>query len=113
MSFLGVPLGGRFLLLELGAAAPDHLVEIDGVAGVWWAATDSEQIESRAWFGSVTSTAEGEKQVSLMFTDGDPIEVAHRMQPVLEARWADGSVKPLLAGPFHTVVPYEWDRHLP
>lgn len=107
------PSRGAYLLLELGAAAPDPLAEIDGVAGVWWAAADSDEIESRAWFGSVTSAAEGVKQVSLCFIDGDPIDIAHRVQPVLEARWADGSVKPLLAAPFHTVVPYEWDRHLP
>ena len=107
------PARGVYLLLELGAAAPDHLVEIDGVAGVWWAAADSEEIESRTWFGSLTSSDEGVKQVSLSFTDGNPIDVAQRIQPVLEERWVDGSAKPLLAAPFHTVVPYDWDRHLP
>ena len=107
------PARGAYLLLELGAAAPDHLVEIDGVAGVWWATSDSEKIETRPWFSSLTSSDEGVKQVSLCFADGNPIDVAQRMQPVLEARWADGSVKPLLAAPFHTVVPYDWDRHLP
>lgn len=107
------PAQGLFLLLELGTASPSHLVEIDGIAGVWWAAAESEEIESRTWFGSVTSAAEGVKQVSLCFTDGDPVAVAHRIQPALEDRWADGLVKPLLAAPFHTVVPFDWDRHLP
>ncbi|MCY3635569.1 MAG: hypothetical protein OXH23_08195 [bacterium] len=107
------PARGLYLLIELGAARADHLVEIDGITGVWWAATDSEEIESRGWFGSLTSAAEGMKQVSLCFTDGDPIDVAKRMEPVLKERWADGSAKPLLAAPFHTVVPYEWTRHLP
>jgi len=107
------PARGLYLLLELGVAAPDRLVEIDGVAGVWWATTDSENIEARPWFGSVTSAAEGVKQVSLCFIDEDPIDVARRMEPVLEERWAEGSAKPLLAAPFHTVVPYQWDRHLP
>lgn len=107
------PAQGLFLLLELGVAASDRLVDVDGVAGVWWAAADSAEIESRTWFGSVTSAAEGVKQVSLCFTDGDPVDVAQRMQPVLEERWAHGSVKPLLAAPFHTAVPFEWDRHLP
>ena len=107
------PPRGLYLLVELGAAATDHLVEVDGIAGVWWAATDSEEIEARAWLGSLTSAAEGVKQVSLCFTDGNPIDVAHRIQQDLEERWADGAVKPLLAAPFLTVVPYEWDRHLP
>ena len=107
------PARGLYLLVELGAAPPDHLVEIDGIAGVWWAAADSEKIEARPWFGSLTSIDEGVKQVSLCFTDGDPIDVAHRIQPALAERWADGSVKPLLAAPFHTVIPFEWDRYLP
>ena len=107
------PSRGAYLLLELGAATPEHLVEIDGVAGVWWATTDSEKIDARPWFGSLTSSEEGVKQVAFCFMDGDPIDVAHQIQPALEERWADGSVKPLLAAPFHTVVPFEWDRHLP
>lgn len=107
------PARGLYLLVELGAARPNHLVEIDGIAGVWWAATDSEEIEARPWFGSLTSSDEGVKHVSLCFTDGNPIDVAKRMEPVLKERWAEGSVEPLLAAPFHTVVPYEWDRHLP
>ncbi|MCY3910010.1 MAG: hypothetical protein OXF99_00765 [bacterium] len=107
------PARGLYLLLELGVAAPDPLVEIDGVAGVWMAAADPDEIEARPWFGSVTSAAEGVKQVSLCFIDGDPIDVAKRIEPVLGERWAEGLVKPLLAAPFHTVVPYEWDRHLP
>lgn len=107
------PARGLYLLVELGTASPDHLIEIDGIAGVWWAATDSEEIEARSWFGSLTSSDEGVKQVSLCFIDGDPIDVAQRIQPVLEERWADGSAQPLLAAPFHTVVPYEWSRHLP
>ena len=107
------PARGLYLLIELGTAAPGRLVDVEGVAGVWWAAADSNEIERRAWFGSLTSSDEGVKQVSFCFADEDPIDVAHRIQPALEDRWADGSVKPLLAAPFHTVVPFEWDRHLP
>ena len=107
------PARGVYLLLELGVAAPDRLIDVDGVAGVWWAVTDSEKSEGYDWFGTLTSGDEGVKQITLCFIDGGPIEVADRIQPVVEQRWADGSVKPLLAAPFHTVVPYEWDRHLP
>ena len=107
------PARGLYLLIELGTASPDRLIEIDGIAGAWWAAASSDEIESQAWFGSLTSADEGVKQVVLFFTDGDPIDVAHRIQPALKDRWADGSVRPLLAAPYHTVVPFEWDRHLP
>jgi hypothetical protein len=33
---------------------------------------------------------------------------------VLEKRWSDDAgIEPLLAAPFHPVVPYEWDRYVP
>ena len=31
----------------------------------------------------------------------------------MEKRWADAGVAPLLAAPFHTIVPCEWDRYVP
>ena len=72
---------------------------MDGVAGVWWA---------------TTSPADGVvKQVTFCFLDDDPVAVAERIRPVVEPRRGDGAVVPLLAAPFFSVVPYEWDRHLP
>ena len=107
------PALGVYLLLELGVAPTDRLADIDGVAGVWWAVSDPGRTNSYDWFVTPTSPEEGPKQVSLCFTDGDLIGVAQQIQPILEQRWAKGSVRPLLAAPFHTVVAYEWDRHLP
>ena len=35
------------------------------------------------------------------------------MRGPLEERWSRGGAAPLLAAPFHLVVPFAWDRHLP
>ncbi|WP_419851147.1 hypothetical protein [Candidatus Poriferisocius sp.] len=107
------PALGAYLLVELGVAAADRLVDIDGVAGVWWAVSDLGRSMGYDWFVTPTSPDEGPKQVSLCFIDGDPVDAARRLQPILEKRWADGLARPLLAAPFYSVVPYEWDRHLP
>ncbi len=91
---------GVYLLLEHGAASADGLRDVDGVAGVWWATCSSDE-------GTV-------KQVTYCFLDDDPIAVAERLRPVVHRRWGDdGEVVPLLAAPFFSVVPYEWDRYLP
>ena len=107
------PALGAYLLVELGVAGADRLVDIEGVAGVWWAVSDPERSRGYDWFLTPTSAGEGPKQVSLCFIDGDPVEAAHRMQPLLEERWAGESVTPLLAAPFFAVSPYEGDRRLP
>jgi hypothetical protein len=52
-------------------------------------------------------------QIAWCYLDDDPVDAARRLCPVLEKRWADARVVPLLAAPFHTIVPYEWDRYLP
>ena len=94
------PAIGAYLLLEQGASPADDLCDVDGVAGVWWATTPSDD-------GTV-------KQVTYCFLDDDPIAVAERLAPIVERRWGhDGGVAPLLAAPFLSVVPYEWDRYLP
>jgi hypothetical protein len=36
-----------------------------------------------------------------------PVAVAQRLKPVVQ----EGN--PHLAAPFHTIVPYEWDRYVP
>ena len=52
-------------------------------------------------------------QFTYCFLDDDPVETAARLHPALDARWAGGAVEPLLAAPFHTLVPHEWERYLP
>ncbi len=85
------PARGAYLLVEPSGAPAGALVDVDGVAGVWWARDDEE------------------RQLTVAFLDDDPLVVAARLRPALEAR----DLTALLSGPFHTVVPFAWDRHLP
>ena len=93
------PAIGVYLLIECGSAVPDRLADISGVAGVWW----------------FTNTADDgtRTQVAYCYLDDAPADTARRLRPAVEARWADGHVAPLLAAPFHTVVPYDWGRYVP
>ena len=99
------PAQGVYLLVERGEAAATDLAEVPGVAGAWWATT----VESDPLF----STAAMGQQVTYCFLDGDPVDAAQQLQPVLEQRWSSGAVEPLFAGPFHTLVPHAWDRYCP
>jgi hypothetical protein len=100
------PARGAYLLLERGDAPANDLVEVDGVIGAWWG--------SALPFDARYATADAEGlHVTYCLLDDDPVAVAGRLQPALEARWAATGVVPLLAAPFHTVVPYEWERFLP
>lgn len=99
------PIRGVYLLLERGDAPADRLLDVDGVAGVWSAA-------SLAVDGKMASAKAGQS-VTYCFLDDDPIAVAERLRPVLATRWDKAGVEPLLAAPFYTVVPYEWDRYVP
>jgi hypothetical protein len=52
-------------------------------------------------------------QVTYCFLDEDPVETAQRLRQPLEQRWEAGAAIPLLAGPFYTLVPFDWNRYLP
>jgi hypothetical protein len=91
------------MLLEQGRPAPAPSTEVPGIAGVWCADSVPTQY---------SSTGESHR-LSLCFLDGDPVDTAARLRPVLEARWNDGGMHPLLAAPFYSIVPFEWNRYLP
>jgi hypothetical protein len=99
------PARGVYLIAEQGAASPAPLVDVRGVAGIWWHA------------GSVASipfeTDHRGLQLTYCYLDEDPVEVAERIRRPLETRWAETGVRPLLAAPFHTLVPFDWGRYLP
>lgn len=99
------PARGVYVLLETDAAAPVHLVEAEGVAGVWSATSLS--VDARLAGAPVGQT------ISYCFLDDDPVSTAQRLRPALEKRWSDGAASPLLAAPFHAVVPHQWDRYVP
>lgn len=101
------PALGVFLLIEQAPSAvpPGDLLESDGVAGAWWhrgIATDSPYPLDRRG-----------QQITYVFADEDPVDVARSMRERLTRRWVNGALVPLLAGPFYVVVPFEWGRHLP
>jgi hypothetical protein len=92
------PIRGAYLLVEAGASAPVDLLDVDGVGGIWSAASQSVD-------RSLASAPVGQT-LSYLFLDDDPVAVAERLRPVLKT-------DPLLAAPFYPVVPYQWDRHVP
>ena len=59
------------------------------------------------------ASAQPGQSVTYCFLDDDPVATAERLRPVLEDRWTQAAVEPLLAAPFYPVVPYEWDRYVP
>jgi hypothetical protein len=98
------PIQGVYLLLERGDAPADRLLGVDGVAGVWSAA--SLAVDAKM------ASAKAGQTITYCFLDDDPALVGERLRPALEKRWSDG-VEPHIAAPFHTIVPYEWDRYVP
>jgi hypothetical protein len=99
------PVRGVVILLETNAPTPTELVDVDGVAGVWSAASHSVH-------ASLASAPAGQT-ISYCFLDDDPVAVADRLRPALEKRWSDGDIEPLLTAPMYPVVPHEWDRYVP
>jgi len=99
------PIRGVYLLLEKNASAPTHLTDVDGVAGVWSAASMS--VDDRL------ASALAGQTISYCFLDEDPVVTAEKLRPELQRRWSDNGIEPFLAAPFHAVVPYEWDRYVP
>jgi hypothetical protein len=98
------PILGVYLLLERGATPADRLVDVDGVAGVWQAATLA--VDKKM------ASAQAGQSITYCFLDDDPVATAERLRSTLAKRWSDGT-EPLLAAPFYPVVPYQWDRYVP
>jgi hypothetical protein len=99
------PTLGVYLLLETGAAPPADLTEVEGVGGVWSVAAQSVDAS--------LANAQPGQLLTYCFLDDDPVATAERLRPVLMTRWEQTDIRPLLAAPFHPVVPYEWDRYVP
>ncbi|HKV18262.1 MAG TPA: hypothetical protein VJR50_04455 [Mycobacterium sp.] len=99
------PAKGVYLLLESGFSGCADLLDVDGVGGVW--TVTSQDVERRL------ASAPAGQSLTYCFLDDDPVATAERLRPVLDARWRQGDVEPLLAAPFHPIVPYQWDRYVP
>ncbi len=99
------PAFGAYLIIEEGQASPADLIDIPGVAGVWWYHGAQGQ-------RPFDSDARG-RQVTYCYLDEDPLAVAGALGEAMQQRWASGEVKGLLAAPFYAIVPFEWGRYLP
>lgn len=97
------PARGVYLIVEEGTAPPTGLIDVPGVGGIWTASS----------VPTAFSSAGTGQQITYCFLDDDPVAVAGWLRPLLEQRWKSQPIKPLLAAPFHPIVPYQWDRYLP
>jgi hypothetical protein len=99
------PALGVYVMIEEGHASPEALVDVPGVAGVWW------------WHGFAEASGMGAgsegKQVTYCFLDEDPAGCAGALAERMRQRWVSGEVIGLLAAAFYCLVPFEWGRHLP
>jgi hypothetical protein len=99
------PAQGVYLVIERGEAQPDALAGVPGVAGAWW------------YHGAAAPAPYGTDgrglQITYCYLDDDPVATAAPLGAELRRRWASGDVVGLLAAPFHTIAPFDWDRHLP
>jgi hypothetical protein len=93
------PVRGVYLLLEDGEPSSETLTDVEGVAGVWTGTTGDVDPKM--------ASAKPGQSITYCFLDDDPVDVAHRLKPVLQHR------NLLLAAPFYPIVPYEWDRYVP
>ena len=99
------PARGLVLIIEQGERSPAELVDTAGVAGLWWHVGGSPPVANFADNSGL--------QATYCFTEENPIDTVHALRAPLERRWFAGDVIPLLAAPFHSLVPFEWDRYLP
>lgn len=98
------PARGVYMIVEEGRSSPASLASIPGVAGVWWYESDGPESSGRDAAGL---------QITYCYLDEEPVEVAAAMKHAMQARWEAGPVRGLLAAPFYSVVPFEWDKYLP
>jgi hypothetical protein len=79
----------------------DRVCALPDVAGVWQFAS-SPALQGAGWSG-------GRRRITVCYLDGAPLDAAVCIGPLLADRWRDAPVRPVLAGPLETVVPYQWD----
>jgi hypothetical protein len=101
------PPQGVYVLLEQGAVSPKDLTSVSGVAGAWWATGIPKGMP---FSDGADNTG---LRITFCYLDDEPAAVGERLRPALEKRWANTGAAPLLAAPFHPIVPHEWGRYLP
>jgi hypothetical protein len=85
------------------------LLATEGVSGVY-AFRTTARLGAGADQGRRFGTAlwdPGGALVTVVYLDRDVVETTSRLDPIVRARWEEGSVTPRLAGPFRSPVAYE------
>ncbi|HUA94131.1 MAG TPA: hypothetical protein VMB82_01245 [Acidimicrobiales bacterium] len=90
---------------QVTAESVPALLECDGVAGVWIFATSPGMRRD--------NFSPGDHRITLYYLDGDPVKVAGRVAEVLRAAWAEAPAPPLLAGPYESMMRWDWERFGP
>ena len=108
------PNTGMYLVIEApsGAAGPTAwsepdaaaLLAVDGVAGFWHFTPGSLRTDR---FDPAGYSA------TVCYLDGEPVETAGRIGPVLAGRWSRDAITPVLAAPFAALRPWAtaWKAH--
>jgi hypothetical protein len=76
-------------------------LEVPGIAGAWSFASNP-RLRNPGW-------SSDDRRITVCYLDGAPLDVADAVRPLLDERWHDAPLTPVHAGPFETVVPYQWD----
>jgi hypothetical protein len=99
------PAQGVYLMIERGGAPVDALIDVAGVAGIWW-------YEGALAPAPYSTDARG-LQITYCYLDDDPVTIAKELGEIARQRWASSEAEGLLAAPFYTPVPFDWTRYLP
>jgi hypothetical protein len=87
----------------------DHsfaLLDLPGVAGTWLYAVPSfRDPEYSDQFISPCGVPPSSLRISVLYLDGDPVEVSKIIRPHLDHRWSGAPVTPVLAGAFRSFFP--------
>jgi hypothetical protein len=81
------------------------ILGVPGIAGAWWFGTTIADEPG-------SPLTKGRFQITICFLDGDVATVGTALRLLLEERWKDAPVEPWLAGPFESVVQWDWQRFL-
>jgi hypothetical protein len=102
------PAKGVYVLIEQGEHSPAELIDVPGVAGMWW----GHSLPLGPPYETIPAAGPA-RSITYCFLDQDPAAVGEHLRPALEKRWKSGAVEPFFAAPFHILVPHQWDRFLP
>jgi hypothetical protein len=105
------PILGAYVIVEQGDTPAPDLIAVPGVAGMWWGGT--YPVDPMSSTDRAPASPSERHQITYCFLDADPVATAVRLADVLERRWAETNVAPMLAAPFHVVSAHDLDRHLP